>query len=178
MRTWIGALGCAAALLTTGCSAEWWTGKTTMRTELRGPGVFPFCFVDTKDNDIELTDVTYDPNTHAGRIGKLTVRNNASDPIRAEIERIRASNEGMVSQVAYMTGMMNGFAQLIGAAGRAVPGFSWLGPRPAAGGSVSLPTPWGSLGMTQNPQAPWVVPPGPASPTTQTAPAAPAAPQP
>jgi hypothetical protein len=92
-----------------GCSAEYWTGRTTMRTELRAPG---WKFVDTKDNDISIAKASYDPN-NGGVLEGLTIRNNASDPITAEIERIRAIGEVQRIQVEYFAqirGMMTDIA--------------------------------------------------------------------
>lgn len=137
-----------------GCSAEYWTGKTTMRTELHGPG---WSFIDTKDNDIEISDAEYDPSTHAGKIGKLTVKNNASTPIQAEIARIEAIGNAQMSQVAYVSGLLQGISNIVGAVGTAAPGLSWLKPT-GGGGSISIPTALGELGFSTGGTTAWTAP--------------------
>jgi hypothetical protein len=58
-------------------------------------------FCDSKDNDVEVKDLTVDPNTYAVTLGSLTIRNNASDVRRANVEQIQAYTE----QVRAVTGM-------------------------------------------------------------------------
>ncbi len=149
----LGVLG-VLALMLSGCSAEYWTGKTTMRTELSGPG---WHFIDTKDNDIELDDASFDPTTKSGKIGKLVIRNNASDPITAEIARIEAIGQAQMSQVAYVSGLLQGLSNMISAAGTAAPGFSWL-KSTGGGGGISIPTSLGELGITTGGTNAWTAP--------------------
>jgi hypothetical protein len=58
-------------------------------------------FHDSKDNDVEVKGLTVDPKTYAVTLESLTIRNNASEVRRANVEQIQAYTE----QVRAVTGM-------------------------------------------------------------------------
>ncbi len=94
--------------LNTGCSLP-----ANPRTEFGiGPFSSVFKFHDSKDNDIEIVGAVFDPATNTFKVDKLTIRNNASDPRRANVEQIQAYTE----QVKAMTAMVTQMTQAIAAA--------------------------------------------------------------
>jgi hypothetical protein len=93
MRTWMLIVVAVLVLFGPGCAMI----KPT--TELTGPG---FAFRDTKDNDVTVKKVEYNPETKALTIKDLAVSNKASPVIRenvkqmlAFVEQQKAANEGI-----------------------------------------------------------------------------------
>lgn len=56
-------------------------------------GAFGFSFSDTKNNDVQIKDFNRDPATGAVSFKELTVRNNASDVMTANVQQMIALNE-------------------------------------------------------------------------------------
>jgi hypothetical protein len=101
-------------LLLTGCSAGWWTGKTTMRTELEISPVWKSInFVDTKDNDITIRGLDFDMEAKRCTIEELTLVNRASDAIAAEVARIQAIGEAQLTQAVYVKELTTGLQAVI-----------------------------------------------------------------
>lgn len=113
-------------------------GMFKPRTSLSaGPFGSYFNFEDNKDNDILVEKLEIDPVTKTMKADKITVRNNGSDPMRANVEQLKEVNE----QLRTMGQNMQMFMQQVTAlAGTVAP---W-----AARGSVSSP-----LGEIQIPAA-------------------------
>jgi len=98
MRKRIASVACLLAIpscLASGC------GVLHARTSM-GAGVFGWHFTDTKDNDISFDEASYDPATKQFSIKGLVIRNNASDPMIANVQQImaiveqqKAANEGL-----------------------------------------------------------------------------------
>jgi len=112
-------------------------------------------FYDSKDNDIEVTDLHVDPESKMVSIGKLTVRNNASDVRLANVEQQKAQTE----QIKALTEMVNlatrVWSQVVGnAIPYALPGVH---------GNVN--TPWGGGNFDTTPVVPG--PGGSPAPVTQ-----------
>ena len=87
-------------------------------TRLAGPG---WEFVDTKDNDIQIKNAKFDPETKGFSVEDLIVANKSSPVIEANVKQMlafaeqqRAFNEGL--QVA-MTGLANIVNELVPALG-------------------------------------------------------------
>ena len=167
MTRWVLAL--LVCLVACGCSADYWLGKTTMETraEIVLPNGYKIVFRDTKDNNVDVTDLKFNTETKEVMLGKLSIVNNASIPIGAEVPRITAAGIGQMSQVAYLNGVMQGIAGILGAAGQAAPGFSWLGAGSGGGGTSSASCPWAALlpggqsaatGVSETIQPAWVSP--------------------
>ena len=136
-----------------GCSAEYWTGKTTMRTEIRiDPTRKEIAFVDTKDNNLEVTDFHAKFKESEVQWASLRLTNNASVPIQAEIERIRAIGEAQLSQVQYVTALLAGVKQIVDSV---VPLLGQVSQmvgllREATSRNLSVETPMGSLRLDQS----------------------------
>lgn len=73
--------------------------KTTLQA---GPWGSYFSFYDSKDNDVEIVGAEFDPTIKRLKFDRLTIRNNASDVRRANVEQIQAYTE----QVKAMTRMV------------------------------------------------------------------------
>lgn len=92
-------------------------------TELIGPG---FRWTDSKDTDVEITDLEVDPATKHVRVAKIVIRNNASDvalanaqQMLAASEQIRVSWEGLAHVTEQLARMVPGL--LSAASGVPVP---------------------------------------------------------
>lgn len=97
-----------------GCSAEHWAGKTTMRTELKfNPVTKTFYFVDTKDNDIEMEDLEMDAESKRLTLARLKIVNNSSTAIAAEVDRILAVAEAQKTQVEYVSALTDGIGNVV-----------------------------------------------------------------
>lgn len=95
----------------TGC------GMLTPKTSLQaGPFGSFFSFSDTKDNDIQIRGAEYDPATKAFKVDEIVVRNNASDPITANVAQLQALNEQMKIHGANLIGAMQQVTGMINAA--------------------------------------------------------------
>ena len=115
-------LACLLATCT-GC------GVFKPRTALSaGPFGSYFSFEDNKDNDILIEQLEVDPTTKMLKAGKLTIRNNGSDPMRANVEQLKEVNEQLRTMGQNMQMFMQ---QLTSLAGTVAP---W-----AARGSVNTP---------------------------------------
>jgi hypothetical protein len=109
----------------------------------------PVRFYDSKDNDVEINNLTINPETGMYSVEKLTIRNNASDVRRANVEQIQAYTE----QVKAMAAMTQSLANTVGAM---IPYF-----KPAVSGSINTPYGGGSFESTPvpSPKPADVVPP-------------------
>lgn len=65
----------------------------TPKTAVSYSPLWGFSFGDTKDNDVEIVGLEVDPATKRIKCDKLTIRNNASDPIRENVEQMKVANE-------------------------------------------------------------------------------------
>lgn len=88
-------LACILCSLVMGCAYN------PAETKLGG-GPFGWHFRDSKDNDIELKNLAVDPETKVVTLEYMSVRNNASDAARANVEQMmafveqqKAANEGI-----------------------------------------------------------------------------------
>ena len=127
-----------ALLVLTGCSLP---ANPQTRFEY-GPAKF----FDSKDNDVQIKGLTIDPQTGTYHLDELTIRNNASDPRRANVEQIQAYTE----QVKAMGAMVQSLGNMVGSM---IPYF-----RPAT--SVNVDTPYGGGTMTSTPILPTTQPTG------------------
>lgn len=78
-----------------------------------GPFGSYFTFSDTKDNDVLIEDAEFTPSDKAFKIKKLTIRNNSSDPRRANVEQINAYTEQVRATTAMLTQMTDSFAKMV-----------------------------------------------------------------
>jgi hypothetical protein len=123
---------CWFLILCVGC------GVFKPRTSLQaGPFGSYFSFEDNKDNDILVEKLEIDPTTKVLKADKITVRNNGSDPMRANVEQLKEVNEQLRTMGQNMAMFMQ---QLTSLAGTVAP---W-----AARGSLNTP-----LGDVQIPAA-------------------------
>lgn len=78
-----------------------------------GPFGGLFKFYDSKDNDLELEDANFDPQTKGFTVKKLTIRNNASDPRRANVEQIQAYTEQVKATTEMFSTMTKAIASAV-----------------------------------------------------------------
>lgn len=117
-----------------GCAAL--GGAANPRTEVSASPLGGFRFHDSKDNDIEIENAEYDPSTKALKIGKLTIRNNATDVRIASVQQMDAFNRQLVTHGENITRfgqIVLGLAETI--APLALPGVKLDGP---LGGSATV----------------------------------------
>jgi len=95
-----------------GCAVEglhWATPKTQFSY-----GVTGVKFTDTKDNDISIKDAGIDPNDPSRfHLGELTIRNNASDVRRANVEQMEAVTAQTQLITSAMTQMTADIAKIV-----------------------------------------------------------------
>lgn len=103
-------------------------------------------FYDSKDNEIEVTGLSYSKDAGDFKLDKLTIRNNASDPRRANVEQINAYTEQVKATTAMMASMTQSIASMLPYV------------RPAT--TASINTPWGGGAIGATP----VLPPAPLFP--------------
>lgn len=107
----------------TGCSADYWLSTYKPSTYINAQyGPARFTLRDSKDNDIDVQGVEYDPVTKQFKINQLQIRNNSSDVVNATAARAAIVGQAQLSQVAYVQAMGNTISQIIGSAGQAAPG--------------------------------------------------------
>ena len=89
-----------------GCSAAYWAGKDNPGTTLRiNPITRTISFANFKDSDVEIAEVTFRDGEREFTLGKFTLRDNASDVRRANVEQILAVAEAQRVQVEYLAQM-------------------------------------------------------------------------
>lgn len=98
-------------------------------------------FYDSKDNEIEVSGLTYAKDSGDFKLDKLSIRNNASDVRRANVEQINAYTEQVKATTAMMQNMTASLASMV----------PYVRP-PAVSGSLTLPGGiGGSFGSTPAP---------------------------
>jgi hypothetical protein len=155
----------AGCVLTTGCSAAYWTGRLEPGTHFtveRSANGFAATFDDTKDNNLVVDEITYDPTTKTATIKGLKLTNSSSTVIAADAARMQFVIQGQLTQVAYLQAVGTTVSGIIGAAGSAAAPilgdyFSVL----KATTAVGLTTPWGGVDLSKSYPVPV-----PATPTT------------
>lgn len=101
---WI--VGCVLCLLAVGCA------YANPRTELSaGPFGSYFSFHDSKDNEIVMEGLSYDPDTNFITVQKFEVRNNASDVRVANVEQMKAHTE----QIKAFSAIVRDLASIVSA---------------------------------------------------------------
>lgn len=102
-------------------------------------GPFGFSFADTKDNDVEIEGLEFNPETKTWKVDRFTLRNNASDPIKENVQQLVQVNEQMktagVNLKIAMEGVTNFATALTPIARLFAPGVSASGP---LGGKLEL----------------------------------------
>lgn len=119
-----GMIGLLAGLLVlAGC------GVLTPKTAVSYSPLWGFGFADTKDNDVEIVGLEVDPATKRIKCEKLTIRNNASDPIRENVAQLQKVNEQLVIHGQNLIGAMREFSSMVvPVAGMFAPGIGVKGP--------------------------------------------------
>lgn len=103
MRTRMFLLSLTATLLLPGCSANHWLGADAKQTRVEvNPLTGTVKFLDSKDNDLEISNFKARVGQNEVTFDQLTLRNNASDPLVADVERIRVIGEAQLSQMEYV----------------------------------------------------------------------------
>lgn len=104
-------------VLTTGCSATYWAGKTEMHTAVtldvpkRTIEIY-----NSKDTSLEVEDLKWSEN-EGFSLGHLSMTDIASTPITAEVERIRAVAEAQLTQAQYLSNMGGVISSVVTAVG-------------------------------------------------------------
>jgi hypothetical protein len=124
-------------------------------------------FYDSKDNDIEVTDLRVDPESKMVSIAKLTVRNNASDVRLANVEQQHAQTEQLKAVTALINLATEKWSAVAAAAiPYALPGHTFSVQTPYGGGTISS-TPGLPNGPAPPPAAGPPQPVGPPAPEGQ-----------
>jgi len=97
----------------------------------------PAEFFDSKDNDVEVVGLEVEPTNGTYRVERLTIRNNASDVRRANVEQIQAYTE----QVKALTQMIGDLGQVVRA----------IAPYASPAVTATVPTPLGPVEISRTP---------------------------
>lgn len=99
----LGCLGALAVLFCAGCSAKYWTGVDTPITKIKlNPVKYQLELENSKDVDVDATDVELKHNGTELKLGRLKLTDTASGVRRANVDQINAVASAQMTQVAYL----------------------------------------------------------------------------
>lgn len=127
----------AFAMLLTGCATMTPPPHTRFGVN---PFTHTFDFDDTKNNDVTLKDLKYDAASHDFSLAELSIHNNASDVIGANVSLMAAYNEQLKTQTEALHVFMDGMSAMTGAlTGLAHEVMPYLPPPRSTSVGVTLP---------------------------------------
>ena len=120
--------------MTAGCSAEYWTGRLEPTTLFQvNPITRTVTLKDSKNNDIRVVGLEFDAATKSFRVQEVVIKNNSSDVVAADTERMKYIVEAQEVQVRYMQAVGTNIAMALAAGGEAAASFIGKLPNMTAG---------------------------------------------